>query len=287
MCNCETPFDFTDEISMTHSIYQAYYTNSIPEYRLLFYDTNTTSSSSLYASYSLIFNCTIQNKISKNDIALFKGIVIGVKKILIKNGAYSSIIGYLGGSALAVMAMTILLRYNSTINSTDASIRIQFGVKTFCKFYSNKKFWETFGLSIIDGIIDKPKDKQNILMYIDAYGSCLSYNVWKNTMGRIISIFEHIALSDTIMIPIMIPMCGYYYTFTGTFCSKNLSNTLKEIIITLQSEFTNECIIIPMSHHNGFVLVIEHDLNMDYVKAVVRGCNIDFKTAIKNVNSFG
>jgi hypothetical protein len=104
-------------------------------------------------------------------------------------------------------------------------------------------------------------------------------------MSRTISIFEHIASIDNsidiLNEVIMIPMCGHYYTFTGTFCSKNLSNTLKEIIITLQSEFTNECVIIPMSHNSGFVLVIEHDLNIDYVKAVVRGCNIDFKTAIK------
>jgi hypothetical protein len=278
MCNYDTAFDFTDEISMAHSIHQAYNTNSNPEYRLLFYDTNTTSLSSLYASYSLIFNYTIQSKLSKNDLELFRAIVIGIKTILIKNGAYGSIIGYLGGSALAVMAMIIILRYNSTINSTDSSIRIQFGIKTFCKFYSNIKFWETFGLSILDGIIDKPKASQNILMYIDAYGSCLSYNVWKNTMCRTISIFDHIASSDCSS---DILMGGYYYTFTGTFCSKNLSNTLKEIIITLQSEFTNECVIIPMSHNSGFVLVIEHDLNIDYVKAVVRGCNVDFNTAIK------
>ena len=120
-------------------------------------------------------------------------------------------------------------------------------------------------------------------MYIDAYGSCLSYNMWKNTMDRTISIFEHIASINIISeISTNIKMCGYYYTFTGTFCSKNLSNTLKEIIITLQSEFTNECVIIPMSHHNGFILVIEHDLNIDYVKAVVRGCNIDFDTATKH-----
>jgi hypothetical protein len=278
MCNYDSPFDFTDEISMAHSIYQAYNTNNIAEYRLLFYDTNTTSLSSLYASYLLIFNYTIQSKISKDDIELFKGIVIGIKTILIKNGAYGSIIGYLGGSALAVMTMIIILRYNSIINSTDKSIRVQFGIKTFCKFYSNIKFWDTFGLSILDGIIDKPTDGQNILMYIDSYGSCLSYNIWKNTMNRTISIFEHIASSG---VSNDIIMHGYYYTFTGTFCSKNLSNTLKEIIITLQSEFTHECVIIPMSHHSGFVLVIEYDLNIDYVKAVVRGCNIDFKTAIK------
>ena len=115
-------------------------------------------------------------------------------------------------------------------------------------------------------------------MYIDAYGSCLSYNIWKNTMDRTMSIFEHIVSNE---ISSDIIMGGYYYTFTGTFCSKNLSNTLKEIIITLQSEFTNECVIIPMSYYGGFILVIEHDLNMDYVKAVIRGCNIDFKTAIK------
>jgi hypothetical protein len=283
VCNDETPFDFRSEIFMAHSIYQAYNTHSRPEYRFLFYDTNASSLSSLHASYALIFNCTIQNKISTNDVTLFQGIVIGIKTILIKNGAYGSTIGYLGGSALAVMAMVIILRYNKTINSIEESIRVNFGIKTFCKFYSNKRFWETFGLSIMDGIIDKPQDRQNISMYIDAYGSCLSYNVWKNTMDRTISIFEHIAsIPDIANNSITnIAPSGYYYTFIGTFCSKNLSNTLKEIIITLQLGFTTECNIIPMSHPDGFVLVIEQDLNLDYVKAVVSGFNLHFNFAHK------
>jgi hypothetical protein len=298
VCNYEHPFDFTNEIFMAHSIYQAYNTCSHPEYRFLFYDTNTRSLSSLHASYALIFNCTIQNKISIDDIELFQGIVIGVKTILIKSGAYGSTIGYLGGSALAVMAMTIILRYNKTINSIEESIRVNFGIKTFCKFYSNRRFWETFGLSIMDGIIDKPQDWQHISMYIDAYGSCLSYNVWKNTMNRTITIFDNIASIDSASIDStsidsasidgasidsasIDSASGYYYIFTGTFCSKNLSNTLKEIIITLQLGFTTECNIIPMSHSNGFVLVIEQDLNLDYVKAVVSGFNLHFETAIK------
>ena len=278
VCNRETPFDFTDEHSMIYSIYQAYTTCSSPEYRFLFYDTNATSLSSLHASYALIFNCTIQSKISKDDISLFQGIVIGIKMILIQNGAYGSTIGYLGGSAIAVMAMIIILRYNILIHSIDASIRLQFGIKKFTEFYSNEKFWKTFGLSIIGGIIDKPENQQNVVMYIDAYGSCLSYNVWEYTMDRTISIFKHISMTTC---NTNIAINGYYYTFIGTFCSKNLSNTLKEIIITLQC--TNKCNIIPMSHPNGFVLVIEHDLNIDYVKAVVRGCNLNFKTATKHL----